>query len=103
MFTAERRTREIGIRKVLGSSVSAIVLLLSREFARWVLLANLIAWPLAYLVMKRWLENFAYSINLSWQVFLFSGLVALAIALITVIFQSARAALANPVDSLRQE
>jgi len=103
MFTAERRTREIGIRKVLGSSASSIVLLLSKEFARWVLLANLIAWPLAYLVMKRWLENFAYSVNLSWQVFLFSGLAALAIALITVIFQSARAALANPVESLRQE
>jgi len=103
MFTAERRTREIGIRKVLGSSVSAIVLLLSKEFARWVLLANLIAWPLAYLVMKRWLENFAYSVKISWYIFMFSGLIALAIALLTVIFQSARAALANPVDSLRQE
>ncbi len=102
-FTAEQRTKEIGIRKVLGASVSNIMILLSREFARWVLLANIIAWPVAYFVMNRWLQNFAYRINIGWWVFITAALLALIIALFTVGFQAAKSALANPSESLRYE
>ncbi|MBN1273201.1 MAG: ABC transporter permease [Candidatus Aminicenantes bacterium] len=102
-FTAEQKTKEIGIRKVLGSSVAGIIVLLSQEFMKWVLLANLIAWPAAYLAVHSWLRNFAYRINIGWQVFLLSGFLALVISLFTVCYQALKAALANPVDSMRYE
>jgi putative ABC transport system permease protein len=102
-FTAEQRTKEIGIRKVLGGKVSGIILLLSREFTKWILLANVIAWPVAYLVANRWLQNFAYRVNMGLGIFIFSAASALVIAILTVSYQAIKAALANPVDSLRYE
>jgi putative ABC transport system permease protein len=102
-FTAEQRTKEIGIRKVLGSTVAGVVFLLSKEFIKWVLLANLIAWPLAYLAVHSWLENFAIRTRIEWEIFLLAGILALVISLLTVCYQSIKAALANPIDSLRYE
>jgi len=102
-FTAERHTKEIGIRKVLGASVSGIIMNLSKKFTKWVVLANVIAWPIAYYFMNRWLSNFAYRINLNIWTFILSGLAALTIALLSVSYQSIKAATANPVDSLRYE
>ncbi len=102
-FAAEQRTKEIGIRKVLGASVSMIILLLSREFVRWVLLANVIAWPIAYLAMNRWLQNFAYRTHIEIMVFLISGGAALLIATLTVSYQAVKSAQADPVGSLRHE
>ncbi|MGA1198175.1 MAG: FtsX-like permease family protein, partial [Candidatus Latescibacterota bacterium] len=102
-FTAERRTKEIGIRKVVGASVGGIVMLLSRDFVKLVLIANVIAWPVAYWAMRDWLANFAYRIDLGWEVFVLSGGLALVIALLTVGYQAWKAARANPVDALRYE
>ena len=102
-FTAERRTKEIGVRKVLGATVPNLFRLLSNEFIRLVIVANLFAWPAAYLVMTSWLDNFAYRVDLGWTTFLVAGLLAMAIALLTVSFQAVRAATANPVESLRTE
>jgi putative ABC transport system permease protein len=102
-FTAEQRTKEIGIRKVLGASVSGLVLLLSKEFMALVALANLIAWPIAYYAMNRWLQGFAYRIELGPGVFILGGVLALVIALLTVSAQAIRAARANPVEALRYE
>jgi putative ABC transport system permease protein len=102
-FTAEQRTKEIGIRKVLGASVPGVVSLLSREFAKWVLIANIIAWPVGYFFMNKWLENFAYRIDMGIGIFILSGLSALVISLLTVGFQTLKTATANPVDSLRYE
>ncbi len=102
-YTAEQRTKEIGIRKVLGASVSGIIALLSGDFGKLVLIANLIAWPVAYFAMGRWLQDFAYRVDLSWGVFALSGGLALAIALVTVSTQAIKAALANPVEALRYE
>lgn len=102
-FTAEQRTKEIGIRKTLGASVTGIVSLLNWDFAKWVLLANVIAWPAAYFVGRKWLENFAVRMPMSWGLFLLAAALALAVALLTVSWQSVRAAAANPVDSLRYE
>jgi putative ABC transport system permease protein len=102
-FTTEQRTKEIGIRKVLGASVPNVVVLLSKEFTRWVILANVIAWPVAYYAMFTWLKNFAYRISLGVWVFVLSGLIALGIALLTVSVKSIKAATSNPIDSLRYE
>jgi len=102
-YTAEQRTREIGIRKVLGSSVSGIVFLLSKEFTIWVLIANIIAWPAAWYAANRWLQNFAYRTPVGWWIFLASGLIALVFALLTVGFQAIKAAVINPAESLRYE
>jgi putative ABC transport system permease protein len=102
-FVAEQRTKEIGIRKVNGAGVNNILLLLSSNFAKWVLMAFIISLPLGFFVMRKWLENFAYKIDLNWWIFAVAGLAALFIALMTVSFQSVKAALKNPVDALRYE
>jgi putative ABC transport system permease protein len=102
-YTAERRTKEIGIRKVLGATLSNVVTLLSKEFLRLVAIAALVAFPLAWWVMQQWLDDFAYRINLSWWVFGLAGVLAVIIALGTVSFQAVKAALSNPVKSLRTE
>ncbi len=102
-FTAERRIKEIGIRKVLGAPAAGIVLLLSRDFMKWVLAANLIAWPVAYYAMTQWLQNFAYRTDIPFGLFLLAGALALAIALLTVSYQTLKAALGNPADALRYE
>lgn len=103
-FTVEQSTKEIGIRKVLGASVNTLVFQLSWHFTKWVLVANIIAWPVTYLLMNNyWLVNFPFKIGLSIFIFLSAGLISLFIALLTVSFQSIKAALANPADSLRNE
>ncbi|GAB4051134.1 ABC transporter permease [Spirosoma litoris] len=102
-FTAEQRTKEIGVRKVLGASVASIVGLLSADFVKLVLIAIVIASPLAWYAMQQWLQGFAYKIDLSWWIFVLAGIVALGIALLTISFQSIKAALMNPVKSLRSE
>lgn len=102
-FTAEQRRKEIGIRKVLGSSISEIVLLMSREYSKWILVANIITWPVAYIVLNRWLQNFAYRTVIGAEIFIISAALIFATALLTVSFQSVKAALANPVDTIRHE
>ena len=102
-FTAERRRKEIGVRKVLGASASSLVALLSREYFRLVIAAVVIAWPVAYFAMNAWLNGFAYRVDLAWTTFILAGALAMAIALLAVSFQAARAATANPVESLRME
>jgi putative ABC transport system permease protein len=102
-FTAEQKTKEIGIRRVLGASVSGIVVLISREFMKWVLIANAIAWPIAYFSLNKWLQGFAYRTSLSLTAFVFSAVISILIALLTVSFQAIKTAVANPVDSLRYE
>ncbi|MBN2030327.1 ABC transporter permease [bacterium] len=100
---AERRTKEIGIRKVLGASVSGILYLLSKDFAKWIIVANIFALPIGYFAVNHWLQDFAYHTGISWWTFLLAGLLALVIALLTVSWQVVRAATANPVKSLRYE
>jgi putative ABC transport system permease protein len=102
-YNAQRRTKEIGIRKVMGGSVWSIVMLLTNDFSKLVLLSNVIAWPVAYLAMERWLQNFAYRIDLTPLVFIGSGLIALCIAWVTVGGTAAKAASAKPVLALRYE
>jgi putative ABC transport system permease protein len=104
-YAAERRSKEIGIRKVLGASSPQIVVLLSKEFTRWVVVANVFAWPAAYLVMRSWLGGYAYRINLNdqWEFFILAGTVALVIALLTVAFQAVKAALSDPVKTIKYE
>lgn len=102
-FTVEQRTKEIGIRKVLGANVTGLVALLSKDFLRLVLIAALVAFPIAWYAMDRWLENFAYRINIPWYVFVLAAVLAVSVAFLTVSFQSVKAALTNPVDSLKSE
>ena len=102
-FMTNRKVKEIGIRKVLGASVRNIAGLYSKEFTKWVIVANIIAWPVAYFLIDRWLGNFAYRIALTPIPFVSSGAAALLIALVTVSSLAIRAAMANPVDSLRSE
>ncbi|WP_259016973.1 ABC transporter permease [Emticicia fluvialis] len=103
MFTAEQRTKEIGVRKVLGASVFSITAMLSKDFLKLVFIAALIAFPLAWYLMKNWLQKYAYRIEIQWWFFLVAGLVAVAIALLTVSYQSIKAALMNPMKSLKSE
>ena len=103
LFSVEKRVKEIGVRKVLGAGTLDIVTLLSKDFIRLVLLANLIALPLAYVLINKWLQSFAYRVGLSAWIFIFSGLAVLVVSLLTVSFQTIKAATANPVDSLRYE
>ena len=102
-YTAERRTKEIGIRKVLGASVQGVVQLLSKEFIKLVFIAAVIAFPVSWWAMSKWLEDFAYRIIIGWQVFIIATIMVLLIALLTVSFQAIKAAIANPVKSLRAE
>jgi putative ABC transport system permease protein len=102
-FTAEQKTKEIGVRKVLGASVSSIVFILLGQFTKWVLLANIIAWPIGYYIMKTWLQNFAYRIDLSIGYFLLSGSIILLIAIMTVSYLSVSAANRNPIKALKYE
>lgn len=102
-FVVVRKTKEIGVRKVLGSSVRGIVYLLSKDFLKLVLIALVIASPIAWYLMNKWLQDFAYRIHMSWWIFIAAGLVALLIALVTVSFQAIKAAISNPVKSLRTE
>ena len=102
-FMAEQRTKEVGIRKILGASVSGLAALLTREFARWVLLANLVAWPFAYWAARSWLQGFAYRTRVPLRVFPLAGILTLAVALLTVGYQAIRAARGRPIDALRYE
>jgi ABC-type antimicrobial peptide transport system permease subunit len=102
-YMAERKFKEIGIRKVLGASVLQIVVMMSAEFVRLVLIAFVIAVPVAYYGMSKWLEGFAYKVSIGWFVFALAGAVALAIALVTISFEFIKSAMGNPVDSLRGE
>ena len=102
-FSAAQRTKEIGIRKVLGASVSGIVVLLSKDFVKLVGWAFVAATPVAYLAMTRWLANFPYHVEISWRIFLVAGLAALVVAVLTVSYQAVRAAMVDPVKALRYE
>jgi putative ABC transport system permease protein len=102
-YSAERRIKEIGVRKVLGASMSSIVSLLSTHFLKLVLIANAIAWPIAWFTVNKWMEDYAYRLPMSWWVFILAGMIALIIALATVSLLAMKAAAANPVTSLRSE
>ncbi len=102
-FTAEQRTKEIGIRKVLGASVSGVVVLLAKDFLKLVLIANILAWPLAYLAMKEWTKGFAYQAGIGVWMFVITGVLAAVIALLTVSFQSIKAALSHPINAIKYE
>jgi putative ABC transport system permease protein len=102
-LSTEQRIKEIGVRKILGASVSGIILLLSKEFTKWVVVANIFAWPIGYFVVNKWLQNFAYRTKITADVFILSALFSLAIALITIGLQTRKMAQANPVESLRYE
>jgi putative ABC transport system permease protein len=102
-YTAEQRTKEIGIRKVLGASVSQVTQMLSKEFLKLVLIASLVAFPVAWFAMNKWLQSFAYRTHISWWIFVVAGLTVSLIALLTVSFQAIKTAMANPVKSLRSE
>jgi putative ABC transport system permease protein len=103
MYTAERRTKEIGIRKVLGASVQNLVAMLSKDFLKLVTMASVIAFPIAWYAMNKWLEDFAYPTNINWWIFAITGAITVVIALATISFQSIKAALMNPVKSLKNE
>jgi putative ABC transport system permease protein len=103
LYTAKNRNKEIGIRKVNGARISEVLVMLNKDFIKWVAIAFVIATPIAYYAMNKWLENFAYKTELSWWIFALAGALALGIALITVSWQSWRAATRNPVEALRYE
>ncbi len=103
IFTTERRTKEIGIRKVLGASISSIVSLLSKDFIKLIIIAILLASPIAWFLMSKWLENFAYQIDIQWWVFVLTGFIAVGMAFLTISWQSLKTAIADPVQALRNE
>ena len=102
-YTAELRTKEIGIRKVFGATTSRIVFIMSGTYSRWILVANIIAWPTAYFFTNKWLQGFAYRTSLTLFTFVQAAILSLVVALLTVSYQSVKAAAANPIDSLRYE
>ncbi|MFI5132465.1 MAG: ABC transporter permease [Chitinophagales bacterium] len=102
-YSAEKRIKEVGIRKVLGASLQNIVIMLSKDFLKYVLIASIIAWPLSWFAVHRWLQDYAYRVDISWWIFLSAVLVAIVIALVTISFQAIKAGIANPVKSLRTE
>jgi ABC-type antimicrobial peptide transport system permease subunit len=102
-FDTERRTKEIGIRKVLGANTKSLIALLSKDFLKLVVIAIILASPVAYYLMNKWLQDFAYKVDIGWWIFVVAGALALLIALLTVSFQAIKAAIANPVKSLRTE
>jgi putative ABC transport system permease protein len=100
---AAQKTKEIGVRKVLGATTESILILFSKEFTRWIIVANIIAWPIVWFVMNKWLQNFAYRSNIDWWVYFIAGLITLIIALLTICIHAIRAAQANPIEALRYE
>jgi putative ABC transport system permease protein len=102
-YSVELKRKEIGIRKVLGSSIAGILSLLSREYLKWVIVANFIGWPIAYFVMHRWLENFAYKTSINFWTFITSAAIVVLVALVTINLYAVKAATANPVKSIRCE
>ena len=103
LFNTEQRTREIGVRKVFGSSVSGVIFLISGKFSRWVLLANILAWPVAYLIVRKYMQMYAYKINLPVWIFFLTAAGVYLIAILTISLQSYRAGVSNPGDALRYE
>ena len=103
VFITEQKTKEIGIRKVLGASISRIIVLLSKDFLKWIVIANAVAWPAAYFAMTKWLQNFAYRVDVAPFIFVLSALITLFVATLTVCFRVVKNARANPVESLRYE
>ncbi len=103
LITIQQRTKEIGIRKVNGAQISEVLMMLNKDFVKWVAIAFVIATPIAWYAMHKWLENFAYKTELSWWIFALAGLIALGISLLTVSWQSWKAATRNPVEALRYE
>ncbi len=102
-FTVEKKTKEIGVRKVLGASTSQILRLLTSQFVRWVMISNAIAWPIAYLAAKEWLANFPYRVDINFGILVLAGFTAIIIAVGTISLQAYRAAVANPVRALKYE
>ena len=102
-FLSELKSKEVAVRRVMGASLFLVVYKLTFEFTRWVLLANLFAWPAAYFLMQRWLSNFAYHISMPWLIFVLAGFVSLFIAFLTVSYQSIRIALKNPAETIKYE
>lgn len=102
-FATEQRKKEIGVRKVLGASPASLFAMLSREFIKWIFLANCLAWPIAYYFISNWLQNFAYKIDIGIWIFILSGFITLLVALITISYQTIKAAIANPIGSLKYE
>jgi len=102
-YTAEQRTKEIGIRKVMGATIMNIVMSLSKEFLIWVIISNALAWPIAWYMMNKWLQNYAYHVEIPVSTYILSGIIALLIAIVTVCFRALKAAYANPIESLRYE
>jgi len=98
-----QKTKEIGIRKTLGATVGDIVILLSKEFLKWVIISNVIAWPIAYLMLNKWIQEFAYHTNISWWIFIIAGCFAILVSVVTVSYQAIKAAKTLPADSLRFE
>ena len=102
-FSAQKRTKEIGIRKALGAPVKSIVLMLAKDMTKWILISNIIAWPVAYYYMNNWLNNYPYHYELNIWVFIAAGGIAFLLSLLTVIYQALSVSVKNPVDSLRYE
>jgi putative ABC transport system permease protein len=102
-FSTEQKSKEIGVRKVLGASVNSIVIMLCKEFIKWVLIANILIAPVAYLVIKSFLNDFAYRINISYMIFAVTLIISVVVTILTVSYHSLKAALANPVESLKYE